>query len=140
MKIFLTFGILIISFRGMAQDYAPKNFSSSPFNWLVIIDHKQFNGTQINELLKNRVSINNGKNSCKFEFNTEWDTKSHFAKELGEIYSERLWLECMVGDVKISPNAISCRKYKNSDPEFKSLSIDIGSSNISIDCSSFKKN
>ena len=134
MKEFLIFGILVISFRVLAQDYSPKNITNSPFSWSVDIDHKIFERSQINELLKNGVSVNNKKNRCTFEFETKWDTKSTFAKKYGETYSERLTIECMVGDVRIRPNSVNCSKRKGSESEWDTLFFEIGISSIMISC------
>ena len=120
-NIFIMIGMLMVSLRGMAQDYSPKNISSSPFKWRVNVDGKKFIDQEINELLKNGVNVNNGNTKCNFKFNTEGDSKSPSAKKDGDIYSEILWLECKVGEVRIEPNVVRCEKKKNSDPEIDSL-------------------
>ena len=129
--------IFISSFVG-AQDNTEKLITTSPFNWLVSVDDKMYSNQNINDLLKNGITIKN-KIKCKLVFNSEWDTKSPLKKDLGDIYYERMWLECYVGEVEISPDAVCCTRYtKNNNYSSKrdSLGIKIGSSKIMIDCGS----
>jgi hypothetical protein len=131
--------ILLFLFTSLNSYSSPdsknKDIGSSPFKWFVSVDNKQYSNSDINKI-KNGFKIDNGKVSCQFEFNTEWDTDSGFAKKYGSTYDERLWLQCTINGTKIHPNAVGCSKSKNSQSDSDSLSITIGKSHLIIRCSS----
>ncbi|MCI5072601.1 hypothetical protein MRY82_06650 [bacterium] len=111
-QIFLIFSLFVFVFNLFA------NSSSNVIQWKIDIEKvygqpinrkkSSYTNSNINKLIQNGVNNKEINTSCQFQYDIDKISKEQ--SKLGITNSERIWVECRVGDVIVSNNAVGCSK------------------------------
>ena len=131
--IIFAFGFLVIRslpiYAGAVS--STKILPNSPFTWTLDIGNKTYKNAEINPLLQNGFTLLDNNFKCSLQYDSE---TTFYIKEAGPIYSERLWLECVVSGTTIGINAAMCSAYKDKNPEMNTQLLQIGGVFIKLIC------